>query len=155
MSVGGSRRPGLPMDARSITVHSTKNKYSTAQNERDNLVRVANTRQASFHIAVDDKEAVECIPLNEVAWHAGDGYYGTGNRSSISVEICESGNRWKTLDNTSTLLADMLKQRGWGIDKLYRHYDWSGKDCPGILMANGWKEWNDLKVAVDKKLREV
>ena len=143
------------MEAKSLTIHSTANKYSTAQNERDNLVRVANTRQASFHIVVDEREAIECIPLDEVSWHATDGYYGTGNRTSISMEICESGNRWKTVDNASTVAATILKSRGWGIDRLKRHYDWSMKLCPGIFTANGWKEWNDFKIAVDRKLREV
>ena len=143
------------MDAKSITIHSTRNLYSTAQNERDNLVRVANTRQASFHIVVDEREAIECIPLNEVSWHAGDGYYGTGNRSSISIEICESGVRSKTVDNASTLVAGMLKQRGWGVDKLKRHYDWSQKPCPWIFQANAWLKWYNFKTDVDKKLREV
>ena len=45
------------------------------------------------------------IPLNEVARHAGDGGSGTGNRRSISIEICESGDRAKTLENAIKLTA--------------------------------------------------
>lgn len=49
------------------------------------------------HLVIDETEAIECIPLNEVAWHAGDGANGTGNRKSIGLQICESGDRVKTL----------------------------------------------------------
>ncbi|MEC2444681.1 N-acetylmuramoyl-L-alanine amidase, partial [Bacillus cereus] len=45
---------------------------------------IRNDNQVSFHIAVDDKEAVQGIPLERNAWHTGDGN-GNGNRKSIGV----------------------------------------------------------------------
>lgn len=152
LSTPKSRRPQLPMTAKSITVHSTANPNSTARNERDNLARVENTRQASFHLVVDQKECIECIPLNEVSWHAADGFYGEGNRTSISLEICESGDRAKTLENAAVILAGLLKERNWGVDKLKRHYDWSGKDCPRIMSANNWFEWYNFTKRVQNIL---
>ena len=140
------------MTAKSITVHSTANPNSTARNERDNLARVENTRQASFHLVVDQKECIECIPLNEVSWHAADGFYGEGNRTSISLEICESGDRVKTLDNASTILAQLVRKKGWTLDELKRHFDWSGKDCPRIFSANNWDGWEKFKNDVYNKL---
>ena len=134
------------MKAKYITIHSTGNPDSTAQNERDYLVNVANTRQASFHIVVDDKEAIECIPLNEVSWNAGDGYYGTGNRESISIEICESGDRQKTLDNAVNICHKIMREQG--IIEIRRHYDWSGKICPRILSYDGWLGWQIFKKRV-------
>lgn len=128
------------MKAKYITYHSTANPRSTAQNERDHLVNVANTRQASFHLVVDDTQAIECIPLNEVAWHAGDGYYGTGNRESISIEICESGDRIKTIQNAVKLGHKIMREQN--ITKIKRHYDWSGKICPGIMAPDNWREWH-------------
>lgn len=136
----------------SITIHSTGNLTSTARNERDNLARVDNTRHASFHIVVDDKEAIECIPLNEAAWHAGDGYYGEGNRTSISIEICESGDRAKTLDNAARIAAKIMQEQN--ITKMVRHFDWSGKICPGILSADGWLGWYVFKAAVQRYLMD-
>lgn len=130
----------------SITIHSTGNPLSTARNERDNLGRVDNTRHASFHIVVDDKEAIECIPLDEVAWHAGDGYYGEGNRTSISIEICESGDRAKTLDNAAKVAAKIMLEKN--ITKMVRHFDWTGKICPRILSAEGWLGWYVFKKKV-------
>lgn len=135
-----------------ITIHNTGNINSSARGERSWLTSPSNSRQASFHIVVDEKEAIECIPLNEVAWHAGDGD-GNGNMKSIGIEICESGNYQKTLDNAVKLVAIMLKERGWGVDKLKRHYDWSGKICPRKMYDNGtWRGWTQFVESVKKEL---
>jgi len=135
-----------------ITIHSTGNPSSTARNERGWLTNPSNTRTASWHIVVDEKEAVEAIPLNEVAWHAGDGSSGTGNRKSIGIEICESGDRQRTLQNAVKLVAKLLKERGWGVDRLRRHFDWSGKICPRIMQSNNWAGWEQFKKDVAKEL---
>lgn len=147
------KRSGLPMTAKYITIHSTANLKSTAQNERDWLTNPENEGTASWHICVDEKEAIEAVPLNEVAWHAGDGR-GQGNRASIGIEICESGDRHKTLQNAAELVAKMLKERGWGIDKLRRHYDWSGKICPRIFYDGYWAGWDNFKLEVAKRLED-
>lgn len=150
--ISNDKRPGTKAVMTSITIHSTANERSTAQNERDWLVNPSNKRKASWHIAVDDKEAVEAIPLDEVAYHSGS---SVGNRTSIGIEICESGDRVKTLDNTIKLTAKMLHERGWGIDKLKRHFDWSGKNCPRILSNNNWEGWNGFKIQVDRELKAL
>lgn len=62
-----NRRPGHPMAATTITIHNTGNPTSTAKNERAWLTNPTNPRTASFHIAVDERDAVEVIPLNENA----------------------------------------------------------------------------------------
>lgn len=130
----GSRRPKIFMEPEYLTIHSTANLNSTAKDERAWLTNPKNKICASFHIVVDQNEAIEVIPLNEVAWHAGDGRNGLGNQKSIGIEIAESGDRGKTLNNAILLVAYMLKERKWGIGKLRRHKDWSGKNCPRILI---------------------
>lgn len=132
-----------------ITIHSTANLKSTAKNERDNLARIDNNAKTGFHIVVDDKEAIECIPLNEVAWANGDGYNGTGNRKSISIEICESGDREKTINNAIQITKKIMRVAG--INKIKRHYDWSGKICPRIFQENNWEQWNKF---LEKVTRE-
>lgn len=151
-----NRRPANVMTATTITIHNTGNPASSAANERAWLTNGSNARTASFHIAVDEREAIECIPLNENAWHSGDGSgASSGNRTSIGIEICESGNYAKTLDNAATLVASMLKERGWGVDRLRRHYDWSGKICPRLMYDGGaWTGWGLFKAAVAAKLNE-
>ncbi|WP_256718602.1 N-acetylmuramoyl-L-alanine amidase [Paenibacillus odorifer] len=144
------------MSATTITIHNTGNPASSAANERAWLTNPTNARQASFHIVVDEKEAVECLPLNENAWHSGDGSAAkSGNRTSIGVEICESGNYAKTLDNAAALVASMLKERGWGTERLRRHYDWSGKICPRLMYDSGkWTGWTAFKALVQAHMNE-
>ena len=132
------------MKAESITVHNTWNDASA-----DNEVKymIGNNKKVSFHIAVDDKEAVQGIPLDRNAWHAGDGN-GKGNRSSIGVEICHSksgGERFaKAERNAAELIAGMLKERGWGIDRVKKHQDWSGKYCPHRTLDLGWQRFLNM-----------
>ncbi|WP_244871476.1 peptidoglycan recognition protein family protein [Paenibacillus azoreducens] len=142
------------MSPTTITIHNTGNPSSTADNERSWLTNPGNTRTASFHIVVDSKEAIECIPLNENAWHAGDGSgAASGNRTSISIEICESGDYAKNLDNAVQLVAGMLRERGWGVDRLRRHWDWSKKICPRLMYDGGkWTGWFDFKNRVAAEL---
>ncbi|MGE7828881.1 N-acetylmuramoyl-L-alanine amidase [Paenibacillus sp. NPDC093718] len=150
-----NRRPGYGMAPTSITIHNTGNPLSSAANERGWLTNPANPRQASFHIVVDEREAIECIPLSENAWHAGDGSGSmSGNRTSIGVEICESGNYAKTLENAVKLVAGLLRERGWGVDRLRRHWDWSKKICPRLMYDDGkWTGWTDFKNRVNVELK--
>lgn len=62
-----NRRPGLSLKPVYLTIHSTANPKSSAKNERGWLTNNSNSITASFHIVVDEKEAIEAIPLNEVA----------------------------------------------------------------------------------------
>lgn len=152
-----NRRPGNAMTATTITIHNTGNPASSAANERAWLTNASNAATASYHIVIDEREAIECIPLDENAWHAGDGSgVKSGNRTSIGVEICESGDYAKTLDNAATLVAQMLHERGWGVDRLRRHYDWSGKICPRLMYDSGkWTGWTAFKADVQAKLNAM
>lgn len=126
-----SKRPGGNYTNNSITIHSTANPRSTAQNERDWLDNPSNKRNASWHYVIDETSIIQAIPEAEEAWHCGK---RKGNRSSIGIEICESGNRRKTLENAAEFVAGKLKGFGWGVDKLKKHFDWTGKNCPRILI---------------------
>ena len=129
-----------PMTPTRIVVHNTAND-AAAENEIKYMH--SNNEERSFHFAVDDKEIVQGIDLNRNAWHAGDGN-GKGNREGIAIEICYSksgGERWlKALDNAAELTAKLLKDYGWGIDKVTKHQDYGNhKHCPHrILDEYGW-----------------
>lgn len=137
-----------------ITIHNTANDAS-ANNEVSYMIN--NNYEVSFHYAVDDKEAVQAIPENRCAWHAGDGGAGTGNRYSIGIEICYSksgGNRFIQAEkNAAYLTATLLKKYGWGIDRVKRHYDWSGKYCPHRTMDMGWQRFLNMVQAELNKLK--
>ncbi|MFD0959787.1 phosphodiester glycosidase family protein [Paenibacillus chungangensis] len=149
-----NRRPGHRLEATTITIHNTGNAASTARNELNWLTNPRNKATASYHLVVDERETIECIPLHETAWHAGDGNReGSGNRTSIAIELCESGNYEHTLIRASRLVADLLRERGWGVDRLRRHYDWSGKICPRLMYASGsWSHWDKFKQQVAANL---
>lgn len=127
-----------------IVVHNTANDAS-ANNEIKYMI--GNNNQVSFHIAVDDKEAVQGIPLNRNTWNAGDGS-GKGNREGIAIEICYSksgGDRFiKAEQNAAKLIAGLLKERGWGIDKVTKHQDYSGKYCPHRTLDMGWERFLNM-----------
>lgn len=152
------KRPQIRQVPKYLTIHSTGNTKSTAQNEHDWLMNPTNKRQASFHIVADAKEAIQCIPFNEVAYHAGDGQ-GNGNRASIGLEICESGDRQKTLANAAELAAYILNEYGWRADKMVQHNHWSGKDCPRILRNQSYiknkMNWAYFVSLVKKELAEL
>lgn len=150
-----NRRPSNRLGATTITIHTTGNPTSTAANERAWLTNPTNTRTASYHIVVDEKDVIEVLPLNENAWHSGDGSSSkSGNRTSIGIEICER-NYEKSLENAIELIVKMLKERNWGIDKLRRHFDWSGKQCPRMMNTDGkWTGWYDFLKRVESKLKE-
>ena len=128
---GHRLRPGGAYPKTTITIHSTANANSTALNERAWLDNPANNRYASWHYCVDENGVVQAIPDREEAWHCGD---TGGNRHSLSIEICESGDRVKTLLNAAKLAAEKLTEHGLTIKELRRHADWVEKDCPRILI---------------------
>jgi N-acetylmuramoyl-L-alanine amidase len=139
-----------PMEAQFITVHNTFNDAS-ANNEVQYMI--ANHNQVSFHYAVDDKEVVQGIPVTQNAWHCGDGN-GKGNRASIGVEICYSksgGTKYYQAEGLAIqFIAQLLKERGWGIDRVKKHQDWSGKHCPHRILDEG--RWDSFLKAIQTEL---
>lgn len=134
------------MTPKGITVHNTANNAS-ARSEIAYMTN--NNNETSFHFAVDDKEAVQGLPLNRNGWHASDGN-GPGNRTTIAIEICYSlsgGEKFdKAEENAAKLIAMLCKEYGWGIDKVKRHYDYAPnkKYCPHRTMDKGWNRFLNM-----------
>lgn len=140
------------MEAEFIVIHNTANDAS-ANNEISYMI--SNNNQTSFHFAVDDKEVVQGILLNRNAWHAGDGGNGRGNRKGIAIEICYSLSGGERFDKAERLaaqfIAQLLDERKWGIDKVTKHQDYSGKYCPSRTLDRGWQRFLDMvKGELDK-----
>lgn len=128
-----------------ICVHNTANDAS-ANNEVSYMIN--NGAEVSFHYAVDEMEIVQGLPLDRNAWAAGDGGNGQGNRKYIHIEICYSksgGHKFdKSEENAADLVVYLLKKYGWGIDKVKKHQDFSGKYCPHRTLDKGWQRFLDL-----------
>ena len=133
------------MTMKGICVHNTANKAS-ALSEASYMIR--NNNAVSFHVAIDDYQAVECIPETRNAFHAGDGRNGNGNRNYYAVEICystgDSAKFTQAEKNAAYYIACKLKEHGWGIDKVKKHQDFSGKYCPHKTLDLGWERFLNL-----------
>ena len=130
-----------------IVVHNTANDAS-AMSEISYMI--GNNNQVSYHYAVDEYRVVQGIEENRNAWHAGDGGSGKGNRKGIAIEICYSksgGDKFnKAEDNAVELIIDILKRYDWGIEKVTKHQDYSGKYCPHRTIDLGWERFiNKIK----------
>ncbi len=138
-----------------LTIHNTANDASALA---EISFMIGNSDEVSYHWAVDDVQAIQGIEHNRNGWHSGDGAKGNGNRKSIGIEICHSltpGNPKyaKSEDNGAKLAAIILHQYGWGIDRIRKHQDWSGKYCPHRILDN--RNWEGFKAKVQKYLDEL
>ena len=120
----------------SITIHETdcpdvnaKTIYKSLSNANVDTTRT----KASFQITVDADNIRQCVNLLRTCWHAGD---ATGNKTSIGIEICQYSKdkekQKKAYKNTAELVKILKSELG--ITKVYRHYDWTKKNCPSYIL---------------------
>ena len=119
------------MEPIGICMHNTANS-APASNEISYMN--SNNNQVSFHLCVDEKEAIQGLPFNRNGWHAGDGN-GQGNRKHIGIEIARStssdANQFAMAEKrAAAVVAKLLQQYGWGISNVKAHRDFASKNCP-------------------------
>jgi len=157
---GNSNRPGTLLAPTFITIHNTDNaspganaaahaKYQKGQDARD--------RKVSWHFTVDDKAVYQSLPTNEVGWHTGS---GTGNHSSIGIEVCMHPGMDEKLAYEKAALLTALMARRLNIalpSRVVQHHHWSGKDCPRVLRGGPerWQEFLDAIVAASQSITDV
>lgn len=141
------KAPFVMNNIEGITLHNTQNK-ADALSEINYMI--TNQDEVSFHFACDEGTIVQGVPCDRNAWHAGDGETGQGNRNTIAIETCYSGDlvppettidtslegrtsspRFKQAeDNAIYLIALLLETFDLGLNDIYFHYDFSSKICP-------------------------
>ena len=84
-----SNRPGSPLNPQGAVLHNTDNMGDTALANRNYFNTQA--AEASAHYIADAETIIQCIPGNEVAWHAGP----TANRMYWGVELCTTADAVK------------------------------------------------------------
>ena len=152
--ITSENRPKVLIVPQFLTCHNTAN-TAPAINERNNIQNNVNPdpdKRVSFHWAVDDKEAILCIPENEKALHAGR----KANMISIGMEICEPADGlgvnsplWpKIYNNAVELAADITKRHKKTAAWLRTHAFWTGKECPRLLLPT----WEKFVGDVTKRL---
>ncbi|WP_187957591.1 peptidoglycan-binding protein, partial [Bacillus subtilis] len=64
------------------------------------------------------------------------------------------GARYKAAEKLAIkFVAQLLKERGWGIDRVRKHQDWNGKYCPHRILSEG--RWDEVKAAIANELRKI
>lgn len=146
---GTKARSGYAMTPKYITLHNTANtkKGADAESHADYLSGSGKNSYVSYHYVVDDKEIYQLLPDNEMAWHAGDGSTGTGNRQSLAIEICENsdGDILKATNLAVELTAYLMKKYGISINNVVQHNKWSGKNCPNRIRKGDPYNWTTFK----------
>lgn len=127
-----------------ITIHNTANDASAMA---EVSYMIGRPDKVSFHVAVDNYRVVEGLDFNRSCYASGDGRYGFGNAKTINIEICYSKSGGKRFEEAEELCAEyvayLLKQYGWGIDKVGTHQMRSGKYCPHRTLDLGWNRFLD------------
>lgn len=135
-----------------IVVHDTGNPAAGANAMMHYKYFNGGDRQASAHYFVDDKNIIQTVEDSNAAWHCGDGGGAKGitNHNSIGIEICinSDGNYAKAVQNAVDLTKYLMNKYGVDLAHVVRHYDASGKLCPGSMAANNWAKWSLFKASL-------
>ena len=125
---------------------------STAKNNVDYFATTY--RGASAHYFVDETSIWQSVEEYNIAWHCGATTYkhpDCRNNNSIGIEMCvkkDSSGRWyfeeDTVKNTVELVKSLMGKYNIPIDRVIRHYDVTGKNCPAPYVDNP-KEWDKFK----------
>jgi N-acetylmuramoyl-L-alanine amidase CwlA len=139
------------------------------------------TTKASADFIVDNETIVQFNPdiKNRYTWHCGGSKLKTKggsfhnkctNKNSIGIEICSTNRNGKienandpswcftygVIKKAEELVAYLIEEYGIPAENIIRHYDVTGKLCPGII---GWNaesgdesEWYDFLDSVSNTL---
>ena len=168
----GSKRQ---MDNLYIIIHYTGNDGDTALNNATYYHR--DTPKTSAHFFVDDKDIYSSVPLTHTAYSVGGLKYescswtGGGtmhgiikNTNSINIEMCDNSPKdgkisltEKTRKNTEDLVVDLMLKYNIPLERIYRHFDVTGKICPAYFVPYGEHEndgqdyWEFFKSNIKEK----
>lgn len=130
---------------KNIVVHQTGNTSKGANAKMHaRLQKNGNSRLASWHYQVDDKEAYQSFPHSAQCYQSGDGR-GDGNMNSISIEMCVNSDAdyLQTLRNGAALIRKIMQEENISILNVKQHNFFSGKNCPSQLRAGkDGVDWN-------------
>lgn len=150
-------------DIRYLVIHDTGNTSPGADAMAHYKYLQGATRYGSAHYYLDDKEIIQTIGDSLVAWSIGDkwGYANNPNRikyalnsNSISIELCINSDvdKSKAYKNLVELTKNLMKKFNISSDRVIRHFDATGKICPGSWSGNNWSKWWQFKEDIKKPI---
>ncbi len=141
-----------------IVIHYTSNYGDTAKNNADYFAR--EDVGASAHYFVDENSIWGSVPDEMIAWHCGSKHYKhptCRNHNSVGVEICMNGPKGKlrmgSIQNAVGLVRNLMAKYHIPIENVVRHYDVTGKHCPGP-MVDSIELWNQFKKQLTQESEE-
>lgn len=151
-----------------ITYHNTGNKGKGANAEaHNNLIHnlgdklPRDTSHIGWHFTVDSEKIYQHLPLDEMAYHCGDGTLPkSGNKTSIGIEICmhsDEKNYPQAEENAIALGLYLEKLLNIKKENHVPHKKWSGKNCPQVILERDkgfTKFYNRIQNARVKKVEE-
>lgn len=154
---------------RYISIHYTAGLSSAPGNAMKTRNGFNNpARKASADFCVDDATIVQCNPdiRGKYCWAVGNGGNGIINKNCIHIEMCstlrDGTNKdvanhegWTltkaVLDRTTELVRYLMKEYGVPVERVVRHYDATGKSCPGVVGWNNNTLYDTKGVATKRK----
>lgn len=144
LQLGGKR----PLSAiKFIVIHDTANVGKGADALAHYKYLQTATRYGSAHYYVDDKQIIQTIDDDTIAWAVGDKWARKNatrsdvtNTNSVSVELCinQGIDKVKAYDNLLWLTRYLMAKYP---SEVVRHFDATGKPCPSTWQANNWAQW--------------
>lgn len=152
-----------------IAIHYTAGASSAPGRAKSMKPSWEKAKRASADFGVDDRDMVQFNPdlKNYKCWSVGDAkktagggaqLYGKAtNANTISIEMCSNlkagydhskvnHDGWyfteATLNNAVRLTKILMKKFNIPIERVVRHYDISGKICPGVVGWNNYKVYS-------------
>lgn len=151
-------------DIKYIIIHDTGNSSPGADAEAHFKYLQSATRYGSAHYYLDDRQIIQTIGDSLVAWSIGDkwGYGNNPNRvkdatnsNSISIELCINSDidKVKAYKNLVELTKNLMAKFKVPAERVIRHFDATGKNCPGSWSADNWSQWykfqDDIKEPIE------
>lgn len=157
LTVNRYSRPGIALSSspQYIVIHYTANPGSTGWDNRnyfENLKDSGETFASAQFVIGLDGQIIQCVPCNEMSYCS-----NSYNEFCISIEMChpdETGNfNDATYNNCVYLVAHLMNYYHLDMDRLIRHYDVTGKNCPKYFVEHD-DRWQAFKGYVEQYRQE-
>ena len=153
-------------DIKYLVIHDTGNASKGADAEAHFKYLQNATRYGSAHYYVDDKRVIQTIGDSLIAWSIGDtwGYKNNPqrikrvfNHNSISIELCINSDidKAKAYKNLVELTKNLMKKFNIPHERVIRHFDATGKICPGSWSVGNWSQWWQFKEDIKKPIEWI
>lgn len=149
-----------------VVIHYTANPGAGARANRDYFNTLDGMYASAHYIVGLSGEIIQCLPLDEMAYHVGAAGYKLPaisalsdypNNCTIGIEMCINGAgelTGYTYTSTVALTAFLCNNFSLPVSQVFRHYDVTGKLCPKMFVDEP-KRWLKFLVDVGKVMKEA